>query len=329
MNQALLGLDMVAQKINAGAHLLLAGDERLLRRLPRGSWIGGTIPYFMGEQGGVFSEEKIFATELPAYCRQVSVEVCDSSRLTRVFQDAPANGFSFVILPGMSAIHLSFAVDAPGYSGFARRPLIGWIAGIDLDQLGKITPRVADGVSGKLHENEAVVMHVALPDNKAADVRILNIFEPGGPDVIRFPETGFTARQASVNGKNVVFADYLSEKNIDTRMPLIADYAGAHINTSFQLVERDKSLVSFYAPVFAGMDYHFAKPLEDYVRRFTERVPAEHQGDIVFSCNCILNYLHSKLEGRRTGEFVGPITFGEVAYQLVNQTLAYLIVMDK
>ena len=28
----------------------------------------------------------------------------------------------------------------------------------------------------------------------------------------------------------------------------------------------------------------------------------------------------------RTGEMVGPITFGEVAYQLLNQTMVYLTI---
>ena len=49
---------------------------------------------------------------------------------------------------------------------------------------------------------------------------------------------------------------------------------------------------------------------------------------VVFSCNCILNYLYSELEGKKTGSFVGPITFGEVAYQLLNQTLVYLKIED-
>jgi len=50
--------------------------------------------------------------------------------------------------------------------------------------------------------------------------------------------------------------------------------------------------------------------------------------NVVFSCNCILNYLYSELEGRKTDPFVGPITFGEIAYQLLNQTLVYMEVHD-
>jgi hypothetical protein len=62
----------------------------------------------------------------------------------------------------------------------------------------------------------------------------------------------------------------------------------------------------------------------DYVSAFESRLKTLAPGNIVFSCNCILNYLYSQLEGRRTGGIVGPITFGEIAYQLLNQTLVYL-----
>jgi hypothetical protein len=34
------------------------------------------------------------------------------------------------------------------------------------------------------------------------------------------------------------------------------------------------------------------------------------------------------LEGKKTGGVTGPITFGEIAYQLLNQTLAYISVKD-
>ena len=50
--------------------------------------------------------------------------------------------------------------------------------------------------------------------------------------------------------------------------------------------------------------------------------------NVVFSCNCVLNYLFSNLENKKTGAFVGPVTFGEIAYQLLNQTLVYLEVKD-
>lgn len=46
--------------------------------------------------------------------------------------------------------------------------------------------------------------------------------------------------------------------------------------------------------------------------------------NIVFACNCILNHTYGHMEGHRLGTLEGPVTFGEVAFQLVNQTLVYL-----
>ena len=55
----------VKAKITDGKRLLLAGDEGLLKLLPTGNWIGGSIPYFMTEQGGLTARHKIYVTELP------------------------------------------------------------------------------------------------------------------------------------------------------------------------------------------------------------------------------------------------------------------------
>jgi hypothetical protein len=72
--------------------------------------------------------------------------------------------------------------------------------------------------------------------------------------------------------------------------------------------------------------YKHAKEVADYASAFTEQLQkiGLAEKSVVFSCNCILNYLYSGLEGKNTAPFVGPITFGEIAYQLLNQTLVYL-----
>ena len=106
----------------------------------------------------------------------------------------------------------------------------------------------------------------------------------------------------------------------------MADYSGAMINTSFQEVDKDGRRVSFYAPIFRGVEYKVAAPVADYVTAFGRRLPRSAADSIAFSCNCILNYLYSDLEGKRTGNVTGPITFGEIAYQLLNQTLAYVTI---
>jgi hypothetical protein len=66
----------------------------------------------------------------------------------------------------------------------------------------------------------------------------------------------------------------------------------------------------------------------DFVKDFRTRVPQNVGDNLIFSCNCILNYLYADLEGKKTADFTGPITFGEIAYQLLNQTLAYITIED-
>lgn len=325
--QTLCSLDEAKQRIQSGACLIVAGEEALLKQLPKGNWIGGTIPYFVGEAGGVFTKDRVFVTEFPAYAKLAAIRVYDQESLSAVYTDAPANGFSFIIIPGMSGTHLRFAMAAPDYPAFATKPLVGWIAGIDLALLGKESPKIVDGSTGKILSDGAVVMHVALPDGKQADVGIINIFKTGSGDKLRFPKTGFSATEALVAGKTVNFADYVAQKGVDTKLPIVSNYGGTMINISFQAVDKAKKVVSFYAPVFEGAEYHVAAPVGDYIKDFTSRVPAKMPGEVIFSCNCILNYLYSQLEGKKTGQFVGPITFGEIAYQLVNQTLVYLQVL--
>jgi hypothetical protein len=39
-------------------------------------------------------------------------------------------------------------------------------------------------------------------------------------------QNGFSAREAVVNGSRVNFADYLAEKAVDAKLPLVADLFG-------------------------------------------------------------------------------------------------------
>lgn len=329
MSQVMFSVEDVKKKIESNKTLFLAADENLLSALPKGNWIGGTIPYFMAENGGAFSQDKIYVTELPDYIQNPQIKVYDKASLKNIYMDIPANGVGLIVIPATSEAHVSFALDAPNYPDFATRPLIGWISGVFLDDLGKITPKVFDGSTSKKHENEAVVLYFNLPENKLADINIINIFEQGSGDIITFLEDGFSAKDVLINGNKANFADYIKENNLDVKYPLVADYSGAMVNISFQAVDEDKKEVLFYAPVFKGMEYKHAKAINNYVAEFNAQIPQSGTDTIVFSCNCILNYLYSELEGKETGGITGPITFGEVAYQLLNQTLVYLKIFNQ
>ena len=101
----------------------------------------------------------------------------------------------------------------------------------------------------------------------------------------------------------------------------MGDYAGACINVSFQSIDVDKGQVAFYAPVFTGIEYRLARPVGDYAAEFRRRLAEYDATGAVFSCNCILNFLFGELEGKAIGGVEGPVTFGEIAYQLLNQTM--------
>ncbi len=314
--------------IASGKRLLLAGEETLLKQLPAGNWIGGSIPYFMTEQGGLSTQYLIYVTELPDFIVEASIKVYEAASLANVYQDMPPNGFSVIIIPAFCATHLDFALHAPEYPGFATHPLIGWISGVHLHDMGRVAPKVFDGQTTSRLEDGAVVLHVTLPPDKVAEVGILNIFEQSDGDTITFPQNGFSAREAYVNGVPINFAEYLVKNRLDTDLPLVADYFGALVNVSFEHIDLVEQEVRFYAPVFAGVSYKHARPVDNYVEQFTSRIPLHLDRSPTFSCNCILNYVYSELEGKRTGDITGPITFGEVAYQLLNQTMVYLTITD-
>lgn len=323
----LLTVDEVIKKIDVGNPLLLAGDEAVLKQLPKGNWIGGTIPYFMDVAGGVFTKDKIYVTFLPEYITDGQVKWYAEAELSNIPQDAAENGFSVVIMPATSPAHVSYAHNAPSYPDIFLKPIIGWISGVALEDVGHVSPKVFNGVEGECSADKAIVMHLTLPADKIAEIGIVNIFSQGEGDVITFENDGFRMQDCRINGEKRNFAEYLIENNIDSRYPLVANYCGAMVNVSFQHIDEKNRMVNLYAPVFRAVEYKIAAPVRDYVKAFESAVP----GDLMtpsFSCNCILNYLYSELEGKKTGTLMGPITFGEVAYQLLNQTLVYMSIKE-
>ncbi len=327
---ALVTVEEAARRIAEGRALVLAGDEAVLGRLPRGAWIGGTTPYFMSEAGGVHSSDLVFATEARAGAEHVRIRTYDAADLARIYRDIPEPGYGVVVMPLFSKAEMAFAVGAPDYEGFASRPLVGWVAGTDPAHLGPTTPRVFDGRTGAVLEQEALAMHVTLPAACSVEIGIVNVFTPGPGDVLQFPEAGFSTRDVEVGGQLRNFASYVAETGFDSRRPLIGDYGGAQLNVGIREVDAAAGVVRFWAPVFPGIRYRHAQPVRDYVGEFLSKAPphvlAAGTSGLGFCCNCYSNFLHGKLEGKRTSPLVGPIVFGEIAYQLCNETLVYMTV---
>lgn len=314
--------------ISSNKVLVLAGNETALKKLSKGNWIGGTIPYFIDENGGCLDKERVFVTDITDTINSFKVVEYDSSNLSSITTDRYSNGFTWLLIPGFSEIHKRFSIDVYSLSDIYNSPVMGWVTGIDLAELGKVTPKVVHGMTGAFLENKAIALHAHLPEDKYARLDIINLFEQGNGDSIYFKTSDFSASTCIIKGVEVNLADYITKNNIDTRLPLVANYAGAMINISIQNVDVDKKKVDFYAPVREDVEYKFAKPVGDYVKEFNKLIPDE-SARVIGSCNCILNYLYSELEGKKTGHLTCPITFGEIAYVLVNQTMVYLSIEDK
>jgi hypothetical protein len=320
----LVTLDEAVGIIATGTPLLIAGTTELLERLPRGQWIGGSTPYFMSTRGGVVDRKRLFITRLDYPVTSASVRVYQADELSSLPDQYAPNGCSFVILPAGSDAHLRFDRECSSWLGLFNSPLVGWNAGVLVSDLGRCLPRVFDGTTLCSFESAAVVMHTTLASNYVARIEIVNAFRQGNGDSLRFPRSGFAISECEVNGQLQNFADYIAANGIDIRWPLVADYAGASINVSFQTVDAPTKLVRMYAPVFEGVEYRLAQPPTDLAEIFGKEFDARHDRP-AFSCNCILNFLYAELEGKRTGAATGPITFGEIAYIQLNQTLVYVV----
>ncbi|MBI2306233.1 MAG: hypothetical protein HYU78_02925 [Rhodocyclales bacterium] len=317
-----------AALIGSGRHLCIAGDESALRQLPAGNWIGGTIPYFMGEGGGLASREAVHVTVVGDHGEHADaprLRLCDADALPQLCRNAPEHGYSILILPAFSDCHLAFAREAPNYEEMYLKPLVGWVAGVHLDDLGTAAPQVVLGSSGEFSATQAVVMDVPLPPEKFARVDIVNPFRPGDGARIVFADTGFAAGDCRIDGQPGNLAEHLAASGADGRLPLVADYCGAPVNVSIKGIDRAAGRVDFYAPVFPGLEYRLAAPVADPLAAIRAALPPPGTA-ISFACNCILNFLYLELEGQRTGEVGGPMSFGEIGYQLLNQTLVYLTV---
>ena len=317
-----------SSRIQNGKQLFVSGEEGLLAQLPRGAWVGGTIPYFMTEEGGMCSHDKVQVSVLPEFVSDATVRFYGPAELTKIPSDYKPNGFSYVIIPAQTDAHQTFAKDCSTWPGIFNRPLFGWISGVHLDHVGMVKPKVVNGKTGKFSDSEAVVMHLDLPASKFARLNTINLFRKGQGDAITFSTSGFDVGSCFINGQEQNFARYLTSKGTDTHLPLVADYRGAMVNVSFQRVDAASGKVTLYAPVFRGVEYKIAAEVGDYEGEFSRQIAQQHV-DAVFSCNCILNYLYAKLEGKKTGDIVGPVTFGEIAYMLLNQTLVYLSFENK
>ena len=159
--------DMIVQ----GDYMIIAGDERVLSELPSGNWIAGTIPYFMTEDGGQIDQDRVYVTRLQGLAANnpPRLTLYDASSISRIAQEAPQHGFTVLILPASSEVHLSYAQNAPDFPNMYFSPIIGWISGVHLSELADRKAKTGFGpAAGMLSDSKAAAMHPSLLLPKAA-----------------------------------------------------------------------------------------------------------------------------------------------------------------
>ena len=324
MERKLYTKEEVIKFIESNRYMVLTADENLLAALPKGNWIGGTIPYFMDIQGGILTKEKIFVDDFTSLGVDFRIIEFDETDIKEIANTSFGNGFTILLLPGESAILEKYALYSDNYVNIFRNPVTGYVTGCDVNEASTAIPKVFNGTTRKKYSGKAIALHVKLPDKKIARIEIVNIFKPiENSDIITFPETGFKQTECYVNGEKRFLTEYLEEKKYDTQLPLIANQAGAMINKSFRELNNETKEVKFFAPLQAYEKYMLAQKVIDYGKQFAKEIHKIPQTEFV--CNCILNHLYGKFEGKRIN-LNWTTTFGEIAYQLLNQTLVYLTI---
>ena len=110
--------------INEGKMLHFAADDSLLKKLPRGKWIGGTTPYFMSEEGGIQTKDRLFADVLD-FASEAKISVYGKYNVFQIVEDCYDNGLILIIMPYGSAVATKYAREAPEVEELLARPLGG------------------------------------------------------------------------------------------------------------------------------------------------------------------------------------------------------------
>ncbi|MDR2546270.1 MAG: hypothetical protein LBC96_02005 [Lachnospiraceae bacterium] len=287
----LITYDEATKLIRSGKLLHLAGSESLLKKLPCGNWIGGSTEYFLVEDGYEVAANLVFITELKY--KDFTVIAYTTNEIKNVATDAYKNGFSIIIVPGNSSVHKEYTrcMASRSMTGLYKKSsknISGWVAGIH-NETSTQPPIVINGITKEIYTDKAVALHLQNPVSKEASVDITNIFEQDkSTAVIEFPDEGFSINKCFVDGKEVVFADYIDQNNIDIMLPLVGDYSGNSVNISFKTIEN--GTVNFYAPVFPGVKYHMAKSICDYEKEFNKRLSKHKNENTAFSATAYSIY---------------------------------------
>ena len=310
--------DETAAMIRDNKLLHISASQELLSKLPAGNWTGGSSVYFATDSKKADTAEKLWVFELDY--DHFEIQTYDENSITNLTDDTYQNGFTIIVMPAETKILQEYAQNSFNYKDIFLKNVVGWIAGTN----NADKPVVVNGKNAQVLTDKAVALHVELPEDRVAIVNVVNIFTADEKSpIIEFDTEEFFTKDFIVDGKKECIVDYAAKHNINLKLPFVAEYSGSEINSTIVNIGDDK-VITFGAPLFKGIKYRFAKPLDDYAGAFVSKITGIENKECVFTCNCISNMLYGDLQKYDLGGFYGPYVYGEIAYQLVNQTLVYL-----
>jgi len=316
-------INEVIELINQQHVLLLTGDEKTLKNLPKGKWIAGTGPYFMDEIGKI-SNDMIFVDDFTEYAIDTKIELFDETNIQQIAANSFENGFTLITLPIGAKVYYEFSNNSLTYDNIFDNPVVGYVSGCLFENIGKVQPKTANGLDGQLSDTKAAVMHIKLPDNLIARAEIFNFdtIHPNAPK-ITFPKTSFFQTDCIVDGKPRNIAEWFTEiKEQKGYYPqLITDINGALINRDVKVVDMQKKEVEFFSPVYEGDVYGYVKENDNYLQCFNDRLANKKR--VIACLSCVSYFMAGKFEGRKVN-FNGVYAFGEIGYQLLNKTIVTL-----
>ncbi|MDR1601856.1 MAG: hypothetical protein LBS42_05455 [Tannerella sp.] len=315
MIQGLFSTDEVARMIREGLYLILAGDAEALQQLPAGNWIAGATPCYLSS--GVpheIAKGQLYVNQLPEYVTGVEIKTYDADNLKHIFTEGPDNGFTMLLLPFASEILREYALHSFDYENFGLVPLVGWVAGKgNLWEVLK-TDIVMYGPDATAHLNKAVVMHVGLPAGKYAEVHIHSPFKIRPDVTVVFEESTVAPQDALINGERQNLREYMLRHDINFIHPLIVNLAGINICVTFIY---DTEQLTTMTALFKGVNYYFSE-LDTQVWEIPQ--------DRIYALCCL--YYVQNPDPERLCQMTGPVTYGEIGYQMVTQSIVYLTVGD-
>ena len=99
----LISVEEAASLIATCEFYWIAGDLGILRELPKGNWIGGSIPYFQIAGIGLSDRKKVLLGKITRSADSPKIQNYDIVTISDICSDAPLHGYTHIMLATRSS----------------------------------------------------------------------------------------------------------------------------------------------------------------------------------------------------------------------------------